>query len=103
VKTAPRSEDDRGRNMTTQDGIAANCPTAANRADVVELCLLLPASHFSALTVVAVSAELSVEALLSRIVGDFLQSPAAVGFVGEVAGRPTAPLPLPRTSGDSDR
>jgi hypothetical protein len=64
----------------------------ARENDMVEIDLLLPANQVSALEVAAVRAGLSVAALVRRVVSDFLQSTAAGGFVGEVAGRPTAPL-----------
>jgi hypothetical protein len=67
----------------------------SHATDVVELHLLLPANQFSALEAVAVRLELSVDALVRLAVGRYLQSPAAFGFVGEVAGRPTTPLILP--------
>lgn len=69
---------------------------SAHATDMVELHLLLPASQVSALEAVAVRLELSVVALVRLAVGDFLQSPTALGFVGEVAGRPTTPLTLSR-------
>ena len=67
----------------------------SHAADVVELHLLLPSDQVSALEAAAVRLELSVDALVRSAVGDFLRSPAALGFVGDVAGRPTAPRTLP--------
>ena len=72
--------------MTPADRLVA----PLHAADVVELHLLLPLNQVSALEAAAVRLELSVDALVRSAVGDFLRSP----FVGEVTGRPTAPLTL---------
>ena len=63
----------------------------ARGVDVVELHLLIQKDQFAALEAVATRAQLTVAALIRRTMGDFLRPPAAPGFVGEVAGRPTAP------------
>lgn len=79
--------------MTEQGKIPTDHPAVSQGTEVVELRLLLPANQASALEAAAGRLELSVAALVRCAISDFLQSPAAVGFVGEVAGRPTAPLP----------
>ena len=81
--------------MTEQRQIPPGGPAASHATDVVELRLLLPANQVSALEEAAVRLERSVAALVRLAVSDFLRSPVGVGFVGEVAGRPTPPLPLP--------
>jgi hypothetical protein len=68
---------------------------SSHATDVVEMCVLLPLNQVWALETAAVRLELSVAALIRLAVSRFLQSPAALGFVGEVAGRPTTPLTLP--------
>jgi hypothetical protein len=62
-------------------------------ADVVELRLLLPARQAAALEAEAGRLDVTVAALVGRAIDDFLRAPGVVGFVGEVPGRPTAPLP----------
>jgi hypothetical protein len=52
---------------------------------MVELHLLLPANQVSALEAAAVRLELSLAAPVRLAVSRFLRSPAALGFVGEVA------------------
>lgn len=81
--------------MTEQGTMAPDGPAASHATDVVELRLLLPSNQVSALEAAAVRLELSVAALVRLAINSFLQSPAAVEFVGEVPGSPTAPLPLP--------
>lgn len=77
--------------MMHQGMIADARPSPTRAAEVVELQLLLSAEQVSALEAAAVRLQLTVGALIRRAVQDLLQSPAVVGFVGEVAGRPTAP------------
>lgn len=79
--------------MTEQVKFPADDTAVSQATDVIELRLLLPSNQVSALEAAAVRLELSVAALVRCAISDFLQSPAAIGFVGEVAGRPTAPLP----------
>lgn len=79
--------------MTEQGKTPTDHPAVSQATDVVELRLLLPSNQVSALEAAAGRLELSVTALVRLAISDFLQSPAVIGFVGEVAGRPTAPLP----------
>jgi hypothetical protein len=79
--------------MTEQGKSSIDRPAVTQETDVVELRLLLPSYQVSALEAAAVRLELSVAALVRLAISDFLQSPMTIGFVGEVAGRPTAPLP----------
>jgi hypothetical protein len=81
--------------MTVREMILTDAPHLTRAADVVELHLLVPSDHITALEAAATRSHLTVAALVRRVLGDFLLSPAAVGFVGEVAGRPTAPLLIP--------
>jgi two-component system, OmpR family, response regulator len=76
--------------MTQQD-LNDRLVAPSQATDVVELHLLLPSNQFSALEATAVRLELSVAALVRGAVRDFLRSPAAIGLVGEVAGRPVPP------------
>lgn len=76
--------------------ILADAPTLTRAADVVELHLLVHLDQIVALEATAARLHLTVAVLIRRVLGDFLLSPAADGFVGEVAGRPTAPLSLAR-------
>jgi hypothetical protein len=81
--------------MPEQGKIPTDRLPPSHATDMVELRLLLPSNQVSALGAAAVRLELSVDALIRSAVGRFLQSPAALGFVGEVAGRSTTPLTLP--------
>ncbi|WP_171472646.1 hypothetical protein [Frigoriglobus tundricola] len=61
-------------------------------ADIVELHLPLSARQHSALEAAAARLEMTVAALLHRTIADLLRPRAPGGLVGEVAGRPGAPL-----------
>lgn len=78
--------------MTEQGKSSIDRPAVTQETDVVELRLLLPSKQVAALEAAAVRLELSVTALVRLAISDFLQSPKVIGFVGEIAGRPTAPL-----------
>ena len=77
--------------MTQRGMLPATDPLPSRVSEVVELRLLLAADQAAALEAAARRLEQTVGALLRRVVDDFLQSHASVGFVGEVPGRPTTP------------